>query len=246
MKVSAFTALSLLCIFGTPLAARADGITAGIAITGTHGTHQEPGSTVDAPFIAAPVFVVDDKQRQIQLVVEGLPPIGPIRVENNGLGIKGIRLGYGDASLRFWDPSEHVAIGIGESLYVQRTTYALNSTVNYNDASRVVGARYEVVGQQRLGQRLRFVTTAAVNPRLHAVLTRTFDGRGSAGMFSPPAAETGSQVDLGARIERSNGDGTVAFGVRYINYSARFDNGALADRNVFTMPFVSFGMKIGR
>lgn len=242
----AFIALALLCAFAFPPAARADGITAGIALIGTNGTHQEPGNSVDAPFIPAPVFTLDGRRGQLELSLEGLPPIGPIRVANNGLGIKGIRLGYGDASLRVWDPSRHVAFGIGESVYVQRSTYALNSTVTYYDASRVAGTRYEIAGQQRLGQRMRFMTSAAVNPHLHALLTRTFDGSGSAGMFTPPAPETGSQVDLGARIERTNGNGTVAFGVRYVNYSARFDDGRLADRNVFTMPFVAFGMKIGR
>jgi len=246
MKMRAFVALSLLLAFASPLGARADGTTAGLAITATHGTHEEPGSSITAPLIPAPVFFLAHKRGEFEIVAEGLPPVGPFPVDNNGLGIKNIKLGYGDVSLRMWDPSGHVAIGIGESLYVQQTRYARTSSIDQYDASRVTGGRYEIVGQQHLGQTLRFVTSFAVNPRMHALLTSTFSGPGSVGLYAPQSPETGAQVDAGARIERSNGNGTVAFGVRYINYSARFDDGRLADRNVFTMPFVAFGVKIGR
>lgn len=246
MKMRAFVALSLLLAIACPLAARADGTTVGIAITGTHGTHQEAASRIEAPFIPAPVFSISHRRRLFEFVAEGLPPMGPFRVDNGGLGIKDIKLGYGDVSVRLWDPTGHVAVGVGESLYVQRTRYARSATLDQYDASRVTGGRYEIVGQQHLGQTMRFVTSLAVNPRMHAMLTSTFGGAGSVGVYSRPLPETGAQVDAGARIERTNGNGTIAFGVRYINYSARFDDGSLADRNVFTMPFVAFGVKIGR
>lgn len=246
MKMRAFATLSLLLALASPLAARADGTTAGIAVTATHGTHEEAVSRIEAPFIPAPVLTLSHRRRLLEVVAEGLPPIGPFRVDNGGLGIKDIKLGYGDVSVRLWDPSDHVAIGVGESLYVQRTRYMRSAILDQYDSSRVTGGRYEIVGQQHLGQTMRFVTSLAVNPRMHALLTSTFSGAGSAGAYSPPLPETGAQVDACARIERTNGNGTIAFGVRYINYSARFDDGRLADRNVFTMPFVAFGVKIGR
>ncbi|MBV9271539.1 MAG: hypothetical protein JO165_10610 [Candidatus Eremiobacteraeota bacterium] len=239
-------ALSAL-IFALPATARADGVSAGITITATHGTHEEANQTViTAPLIPAPILNAGLKHNHVELSAEGLPPIGPIHVENDGQGLRGVRLGYADTSLRFWDSQEKVAFGIGESLYVQRSMYFITPFRTEVDASRVVGGRYEIVGIERLGQTIRFVSSVAVNPRLHAVLTHTFEGPDSAHWYSPHHPESGSQVDIASRIERSRGRATIAFGVRYLNLNMKFDDGSLADRNVFVMPFVSFSTVIGR
>lgn len=247
MKIRVFGAALSALIFALPPVARADELSAGITVTATHGTHEEANQEiVTAPVIPAPVLWLGAKHGRTELIVEGLPPIGPIRVDNDGHGLHGVRLGYGDASLRFWDSQEKIAIGIGESLYVQRSVYELNPFLEQFDSSRVVGGRYEIVGVERLGQTIRFVSSLAVNPRLHAVLTSTFAGRMAPGLFALPAPESGAQVDIASRIERTRGRATIAFGVRYLNLSMKFDDGSLADRNVFVMPFVSLSTTLGR
>jgi len=248
MKTRVFVAALSALIFALPLVACADELNAGITITATHGTHEEANQEiVRAPLIPAPVLSLGAKHRRVEMVFEGLPPIGPIHVQSDGQGLSGVRLGYGYGSLRFWDSQEKVALGIGESLYVQRSVYTVDPFIDQFDASRVVGGRYEIVGIERLGQTIRFVSSLAVNPRLHAVLTRTFGGPvGHFFVAPPPNPESGAQVDISSRIERTRGRATIAFGLRYLNLSMKFDDGSLADRNVFVMPFVSFSTTLGR
>jgi hypothetical protein len=127
------------------------------------------------------------------------------------------------------------------------------------DSSRVPGARYEFQAQRRLSRRLSLVASVAVSPAMHADV-RSDDNFASTAVTSAPfrvppyhwsvnfrSPETASEVDGSVAFARRSGPLVVTYGLRYLNYVARFnDGGRLADRNTLVMPFVSIERILGR
>jgi hypothetical protein len=130
--------------------------------------------------------------------------------------------------------------------------------------SRVTGARFELGRLAQYG-RNRIEWWFAANPRMRGVqYTRIptvpfFCTTGSGGIITPtpPACRTqvrtfadpenASQVDLSARVaHRVAQNGEVLAGLRYLNYTAHYDNfpGQLADRNVGFAPTLGYRLKL--
>jgi hypothetical protein len=228
----------------------------GIALTGTHGTHREASGSANAPFVPAPIIGVSHRFGQIELRAEGLPPIGPIGVANNGLGMKNVALTYTDATLRYWNARGTFAFGIGETLYNQRTNVlaAQGPYVQITDTemSRVVGTRYELVGRIRLRSRDFVELLAGANPSMHgrySLSEQTAFADGTVfGFTSRPVWETATQVDAGARFVHAFGPYAISYGVRYLNYTASYSGrpwAPFADANRFLMPYVSLERTLG-
>lgn len=126
------------------------------------------------------------------------------------------------------------------------------------DASRVPGMRFEVLSEWAAGKNGWLAVDIAVTPSMHAVvhtndeMHTTMVPRPPFGVFgsfkySYSLPETGSQVDGSLTAGHRFGSYSLLFGVRYINYIARFDRtGTLADRNTLLLPFVGFERAIGR
>lgn len=245
--------LPLMCA-----SARAGETTVGIALTATHGTHRETGGTANAPVIPAPLLTVSHRFKRLELAAEGLPPIGPIGVANNGLGMRDIALTFADATLRYWNRPGTLAFGFGETLYNQRTTYLTfqNASIRENEfeQSRVAGTRYEAVGRLALNARDFFEAQLAVDPALHGRLTYTTQyvpaqGTGF-GYTSRPVWERASEVDGNLRFVHRFGAYAVSYGVHYLNYTAAFTGRVgrrpFADANALVMPYVSLERSWGR
>jgi hypothetical protein len=128
------------------------------------------------------------------------------------------------------------------------------------DSSHVPGMRFEVLGNWTGGKNWWLTGAFAVTPSMHAVVRTSEWSQTWMSLPSPfplpgrppyrfgfNAPETGSQVDASITAGRRLGPYSLVYGLRYINYIARFDrSGSLADRNTLLLPFVGFERAIGR
>lgn len=252
MQKRVWVVLFLLAV-AAPACARAGETTVGIAITGTHGTHRESGGAATAPLVPAPVVALSHRFKRFEFQAEGLPPVGPIPVSNNGLGMQSIALSYVDGTVRYWNSSQTFAVGLGETLYNQRskfldvqTPYVQEHSTNF---SRVAGARYEVAARVPLAGRNLVQAQFALNPAMHGRFIFQVDERWLSNhgwrendFTQPPQWERGSQVDADVRVTHSFGTFAVSYGLRYLNYTAKFTTRPVdrfADSNSFLMPYIA-------
>lgn len=232
-------------------------LTIGISLNGTHGVHRESDGTATAPLIPAPLVTASERFSRFELKAQGLPPIGPLRVANNGLGMQNVALTYADATLRYWNRRRTFALGIGETLYNQRTSVLLfrdpgGLVGTEYDMSRVVGVRYEAVERIPVRAESFVELQLAADPRMHGRFTferqTAFRGR-TYGYTSKPYWEGASQIDASVRFVHRFGAYSLSYGVRYLNYTASFRQrgwSAFADANALVMPFVGIERRLGR
>jgi|SRR5579872_938344 len=233
-----------------PLSARADQTTVGVQLAGTHGTHRESDGTATAPLIPAPLLTASHSAQCWEVAAEGLPPIGPIPVGDNALGMQNVALTYADAVARYWNQSHTFAVGIGDTLYNQRTEFAreISPTVRGTevDSSRVVGTRYELTFRKALSLTNGLEARVAVDPAMHGRFSYTQTEQNGVVTFgpytSPPSWERASQVDADAHFIHRFGTYAVLYGVRYLNYTASYTDPfqpRFADANSLIMPYVA-------
>jgi hypothetical protein len=134
--------------------------------------------------------------------------------------------------------------------------------------SRVSGARYELGRRWRLGA-TTLEAMVAVNPAMHGI-QYTYVPTGGAAcptiVAAPPApvpkappppcpngnptfgdAERATQLDLSVRAAHPAGrNGRFLYGLRYLHYSARYDDdpGQLSDRNLGLAPLVGYEIRL--
>lgn len=253
-------ALLLLLGLALPAAARAGAAETdvGIALTGTHGTHRESSGTAQAPIIPAPILAASHRWARWEVLAEGLPPVGPIGVANNGLGMRNIALTYANAGARYWNAAGTFAFGLGETLYNQHTGVAVLQSPSYqiNDVqySRVVGVRYEIVARVRRPGGGYWEAMFATDPAMHGRYTYTRTGTPRGGgrgiqFTAGPYWERASQVEGGVRFVQPFGAFALSYGVRYLNYTAAFTgrfSSPFADANSLLMPFVGIQRTFSR
>jgi len=242
-------AILLTAALLAPQAAHADETSFGVQLAGTHGTHRESEGTVTAPLVPVPIVTASHRFGGcFEAAVEGLPPIGPIRIANNGLGMQDIALTYVDASLRYWNRNGTLGVGIGDTLYNQRTNFARMLDATHKgtelDHSRVAGTRYEILGRLPLGTRDEVRGTLGLNPAMHGRYSYTVhvtNGSRTTGFASPDSWERASQVDANVRFVHYTGNYALSYGVRYLNYTAAYTHWpapSFADANSLFMPYV--------
>ena len=264
------TAAFFLC---TSALASADPIDATLALTvnALSGQHQVNGGRSDKlTFDPLPLAELIVRRNAESIRIEGLPPV-TFGYSNTGDGALSTRLSIVTATYRHTFAGGWFA-GAGQTVYNQITTYVpvngnffyargfTTDPINGSEAqySRVTGARFEI-GRMTQNGRNRVEWWAAANPRLRGIqYTRipTFRfvcGNGGAtapcqqvvDTFADP--ENASQVDLSARVaHRIAKNGEVLLGVRYLNYTAHYDDfpGQLADRNVGFAPTLGYRIKL--
>ncbi|HET9095523.1 MAG TPA: hypothetical protein VFN37_02580 [Candidatus Baltobacteraceae bacterium] len=245
---------AVLFVFLTfaPAAAMADPTTIGVQLGATRAVHREEDGGVSA-LAPVPILTASHRSGCIEISAEGLPPVGPVGFTNNGLGMKDITLSYADAVARYWNPSHTVALGIGETLYNQRTDFLERFRGGQQaliDRSRVAGTRYELVVRRALRTRDAAQVSIAVNPAMHGRYTQTQMPQGAPGwgFTTPPIWEHASQVDADARFTHAFGAYAISYGVRYLNYNAAFDSlwqPQFADANALVMPYVALTRTFG-
>jgi hypothetical protein len=232
------------------------------------GQHQVDGGQRDAvTFAPLPLGELTLRRRDDSLRIEGLPA-ATFTYGGGGDGAQSTRLSIVNATYRRSFAGGWF-IGAGQTVYNQFTDYGVASgnfaytrgpvfiPIEGSEAqySRVTGARFEVGRMVQHGPN-RVEYWAAVNPRMRGVqYTRipTFEFL-CALPCTPPVRtltfadpENAAQVDLSLRIaHRLSRSGELLYGVRYLNYSAHYDDfpGKIADRNVGLAPTIGFRLRL--
>jgi hypothetical protein len=215
-----------------PIGARADDLALGVEVFGGNEAHVESGNNASVNY-PVPLAVLDAHLNRFEITGEWLP-LPSIPISNNPNGIHRITLTYLDGSVRYWVSPNRWAFGIGETLWTQQTEY-LSTPVVY-DASRGVGARYELVNSIPLRTGVALQTSVAAAPTIHALLSYTY---AAPGYWSPPVSEQEVQVDVQVAVVQSIKRWRLKYGLRYMNLTADFPNGSFADANHIAGLFVA-------
>lgn len=255
----------------TSAAAIADPVQATFTVTVNplFGQHQVDGGQIDQLSAAPlPLGELVLRRRNDGIRIEGLPPVTFRYGAGSGDGTQSTQLSLINATYRRWFAGGWF-VGAGQTLYNQFTNYAgVNGTFAYvrdgmvfpihgreAQYSRVTGARFEV-GRTAQWGRNSFELLVGGNPRMRGVqYTRiptaplVCPGLGPCPLhqltFADP--ENAGQLDLSARIAHRLSRGTeLVYGVRYLNYSAHYDDfpGKMADRNVGFAPTIGVRLRL--
>ncbi len=245
-------------------------VTLAVTVNALTGTHQVSGGRNDSlRFAPLPLGELNVRRKSDSIRIEGLPPVafGYFSATDSGLST---RLSIVTATYRHAFAGGWFA-GVGQTVYNQSSTF-LPANGNFfstngsqfgiggseTQYSRVTGARFEL-GRIAQSGRNRVEWWGAVNPRMRGIAyTRIAAFRficGSGGISRPcnPVAatfadpENASQVDVSARVaHRVAKNGEVLLGLRYLNYTAHYDDapGQLADRNVGFAPALGYRIRL--
>jgi hypothetical protein len=218
-----FAAIAIFMCAGTSRADTQFGIQ-GILLS---GTHYQPKGNVSGS--AAGAFLqLDERWRSVQLHFEGFPSVGTA-VVNTNLGPVTATLGLFAASARIrLDRLGRFWVGAGTEVLAQTTP---QSGLYKVDSSRLAGTRYDMLNDFPMAPNTFIETQVALMPHLSGTVYETTSAPATV-VYSITGAETASMVDLSAAygIRRSHVD--YLFGVRSINFAAKFADGREADRNV--------------
>lgn len=238
-----------------------------LTVNALNGKHEVNGGQSDTlGFAPLPLGELTLRRGAESLRIEGLPPV-TFGYRTTGDAAMSTRLSIVNATLRHTVAGGWFA-GIGQTVYNQFTNYGSGSgnfvyqrgfqtlPIDGDEAqySRVTGLRFELGHGADFG-REHAEFSAAVNPHMHGVqytripsfdsfCTGTFANRHCTQIvdtFADP--ENAAQVDLAARFaHRTSKHGAILYGLRYLNYSARYDDfpGQLADRNVGFAPLLGY------
>ena len=225
-----------------PGIARADQVQVFLGTAAFTGKEQTShGSIGNAAVAAFPMYAVRARHNQFELLFENVPPIGPIP-NNASDGVYRVKVGYSDATLRYFFHGGRFALGIGDSLYVQENLNV--SQLHHTD--RAVGTRYEVLDIIPLTRKMQLTADLALSPSMHQRAGGWIDG-----FYIPirPAFGTGSLVDASLQLEVPRGAGhSWIYGVRYLNFAAGnhrpFYDG-LTDRTGVVAAFAAWGFSLG-
>jgi hypothetical protein len=244
--------------------------TLSVTVNALSGAHQVNGGHSDQlNFAPLPLAELIVRRGSESLRVEGLPPI-TFGYGSAGDGASATRLSIINATYRHAFGGGWFA-GAGETIYNQFTTYApVHGTFVYERGgavesidgaeaqySRVTGMRFEA-GRALTRGRERIEYSAAVNARMRGIQytqipTFSFVCSGTPSRvcsrridtFADP--ENASQVDVAVRAgHRISKHGELLYGVRYLNYTAHYDDfpGQLADRNVGFAPLLGYRLRL--
>ena len=243
------------------------------AISGDHevsGGERDRTSFAPLPLVELGLRHGDDGLRFEALPAVTLPVFRGARSGLPDGGIKSVKLAIVNATYRHAFPGGWF-VGAGETVYNQSSDFgevrffeyrSPGQYISAEDASleqhsRVVGARFEA-GRILALSRDRVEAWAAVNPVMHGVQYTRVNGYSGAFTcvragcttdavsLTAADAETAAQVDLSARVAHRVGKrGELLYGLRYINYGARYSRfGVLADRNVGIAPVLGYRLRL--
>ena len=235
-------AAATVLAFGVLLArmshARADpaSIVIGATADALIGEHEGGGTVQRATLVPVPIPEIEVRESQAELRVEGIPPLGV------SIGSLSVDLSVVNASLRLFAPGDRYYAGAGETIYNQQTqTLVSGETQTY--ASRVAGFRLETGTIVPLHRNDELQFEFAYNPAMYGVV-RTDVGPPAAASIRNP--ERATQIDVFLRRVITHGRGQFIYGLRYINFTAKYAvpgspiDGALADRNVGFLPLLGY------
>jgi hypothetical protein len=232
-------------VFVSAGTARGEPVTVTFALTvnGLTGDHETGGETDHYALLPLPLAELSLRSGADTLRVEGMPPL--TFGYTGGSRLFSTRLSIVNATVRHAFAGGWFA-GAGETIYNQGTQYAQPS--DEVQSSRVAGLRVEL-GRTFGPAANRIEAFGAVNGRMHGVQYTTVSPvlcriagaqlTCTPTPFTHADPESAAQVDLTARLaHRLSSRTELLAGVRYLNYTARYDAApaVLADRNVGFAP----------
>lgn len=209
--------------------ALADDISIGLSAVPGWVYHVESGGANRASSLGfIPLADLDARVHNVEIHGEWTGPLPSVGIASGPTGIQSIRLNYFDAAARYW-VNPRIGVGIGQLLWNQQTTYNdIGPTATEYDASRGAGMRYEVLGNVPWHGGY-FQATVAAMPHIHALLSWTFD---PGTIVRAPQSEQEAQVDSSLTYYFAPHDRwQFSLGARYLNMTAKFDDGSFADAN---------------
>ncbi len=227
-------------------------VTVAGTVNGLSGQHETGGETDHYSLLPLPLGEVTVRSGADTLRVEGLPPV--TIGYSGGSRLLSTRLSIVNATLRHAF-SGGWFVGAGQTVYNQSTQYT--SPSDQTQYSRVTGLRLEA--GRIFGSGANHVEAfGAVNGRMRGTQFTTFASAftsctfGAAVVCSPRSEtfadpENAAQVDLTARLaHRVSPHGEIIVGLRYLNYTAHYDDapGVIADRNVGFAPSLGFRVRL--
>jgi hypothetical protein len=251
-----FAALFAAALFSVAPAI-ADSPSVGVNIDVVAGGKQKQSSqkTTSLPTIAVPMFFANVPIKQFSIFAEGVPPIGPVSYADGRGTTQATKISYLMLEGRWHLPGDRFTIGAGTTLVNQATFYSRFDPVS-EQSSRVAGFR--ISAQARVENTLNAATdiSAAFSPSMHGLQHSYL--RYATIVCPPPGptlihcrvitgaddSELASFVDLQASRAQRFGRYTLRYGLRYINYSAKYPDGIAADRERLIMPFVGMAYAI--
>jgi hypothetical protein len=177
-----------------------------------------------------PLLELRARHGPFEVDLGGLPPVASVRSYNVVQGYTSTRLSIFEGIARVWDPLHRFSAGIGQTLYNQGTHYldfVEIAGTGETQFSRVTGATYQV----GYGVPYR-------RGRIEAVFN-----------YAPVMLGTQHTIyDVAVYTRAINERAELIFGLRYVNYTARYaePHGGLSDRNVGLLPTFGYRTRIGR
>jgi hypothetical protein len=231
--------------------ALADSPSVGVNVDVVAGGRQKQSSqnTTSLPTVPVPMFFANVPIKQFSIFAEGVPPIGPVSYADGRGATQATKISYMMLEGRWRLPGGRFTLGVGTTLVNQATFYSRFTPVS-EQASRVAGFRLST--RARIENTLRATTdlSAAFSPSMHGIQHSYFrfprfvctpvgpHVQRCHGATDADDAELASFVDLQASRGQRFGRYTLHYGLRYINYSAKYPDGIAADRERLIMPFV--------
>ncbi len=228
----------------------------GLTLNASIGTHEERAGRERVPLLPIPLLDVRIPFKRFELEVEGVPAIGPVGY-NSGImaASRTTKISYGFGTLRYRIPNTPWSAGLGAILYNQETVTTQTTvvpclnpctptplTITEYDRSRVGGMRYEIGYAVALSPIRSLSLQIGLTPVMHSTIHEAVTPFNET--LDEP--ERASQVDGQLRYSLQTRGAVWAYGIRYINYLAHFEqNGALSDRNTLLMPFAGVSFPLG-
>ncbi len=258
MQKRVFCCFILSLLSAAPSAAVADAPSIGVDLNVVVGRQRQSSqNSTSLPTIPVPMFSVRIPVKRFAIFAEGVPPIGPVSYRDGNGSTQATKINYMLAEARYRLPGDRFAAGIGTTLVNQATFYNRPFVMVTEQSSRVAGFRFSLLA--KLENRLNATTEVSIgiSPSMHGLQYSHFRfpfekcpvapiGPGFVGyvqtgpctaVHGVDDAEYASLVDLRATRGQRFGRYTLRYGLRYINYSARFPDGWAADRERLIMPF---------
>jgi hypothetical protein len=236
-----------------PLVALADpsSTTLGITLNPSFGVHESFNDTVRVPPVPTPLLEFSHHFDRFEIAGFGLPPTVAIPYTDPIQSQTALRITILDLTLRVLDNSGRYGVGFGETIYNQTTHYAvadfplLHPNTGEQQYSRVLGAHVELLA--RLPFRAGMLETSLrYVPTMLGTQVSTYESSAAFTRYDP---ERGQQIDGSIRyIHRIDAHRDAILGVRYVNYTARYDipSRPLSDRNAGILPSFGYRWHIGR
>jgi hypothetical protein len=212
------------------------------------GVHESFNDLTHVPPVPIPLAELRGRYGPFEVDLEGLPPVASVRSYDPIEGHTSTVLSLFEGIARVWDPLHRFSAGIGQTLYNQSTHYSDPLDIvgtSETQFSRVTGVMYQA-GYDVPYHRGHFEAVFNFAPAMLGTQFTIFDIAHYAPRIDPERAE---QIDTAVRYTHPVGrHGEMMLGLRYINYTARYDepSGGLSDRNVGLLPVIGYRTRIGR